>query len=59
MSSDEKTNGDHNAEKASPTLIPVEVEHVDQLVLIARDLAGSSSVGILWCSRSHLLPSSR
>ena len=40
MSSDEKPNGDQNAEKASPTLIPVQVEHVDQLVLIARDLAG-------------------
>ena len=40
MSSDEKPNGDQNAEKTSPILIPVEVEHVDQLVLIARDLAG-------------------
>ena len=40
MSSDEKPTGDQNAEKASPTLIPVEVEHVDELVLIARDLAG-------------------
>ena len=41
MSSDETPNGDQkNAEKASPTLIPVQVEHVDQLVLIARDLAG-------------------
>ncbi|HEY5932785.1 MAG TPA: hypothetical protein VIT63_07700 [Nitrospira sp.] len=40
MSSDDKTNGDQNAEKASPTLIPVQVEQVDQLVLIARDLAG-------------------
>ena len=40
MSSDEKPNGDTNAEKASPTLIPVQIEHVDQLVLVARDLAG-------------------
>jgi hypothetical protein len=40
MSSDEKTNGDQNAEKPSTVLIPVQVEHVDQLVLIARDLAG-------------------
>jgi hypothetical protein len=40
MSSDEKPKGAQNAEKASPTLIPVHVEHVDQLVLIARDLAG-------------------
>ena len=40
MSPDEKPNGDQNAEKAPPTLIPVQVEHVDQLVLIARDLAG-------------------
>ena len=40
MSSDEKPNGDQNAEKASPTLIAVQVEQVDQLVLIARDLAG-------------------
>jgi hypothetical protein len=40
MSSDEKPNGDQNAEKHSPALIPVQVEHVDQLVLIARDLAG-------------------
>ena len=28
------------AEKASPILIPVQVEQMDQLVLIARDLAG-------------------
>ena len=40
MSSDEKSNGDQNAEKPSRTLIPVQVEHVDQLVLVARDLAG-------------------
>ena len=40
MSSDETPNGDQSAEKVSPTLIPVQVEHVDQLVLIARDLAG-------------------
>ena len=31
---------DQNAEKLSATLIPVQVEHVDQLALIARDLAG-------------------
>ena len=40
MSSDEKPNADQNTEKASPPLIPVEVEHVDELVLIARDLSG-------------------
>ena len=40
MSSDEKPKGDQNAEKASPTLIPVQGEHIDQLVLIARDLVG-------------------
>ena len=40
MSSDEKPNADQNTEKPSPTLIPVQVEQVDQLVLIARDLAG-------------------
>jgi hypothetical protein len=40
MSSDEKPNGDQNAERSSTTLIPVQVERVDQLVLIARDLAG-------------------
>jgi hypothetical protein len=40
MSSDEKPNGDQNAEKSSTTLMPVQVEQVDQLVLIARDLAG-------------------
>jgi hypothetical protein len=40
MSSEEKPNGDHNAGRGSTTLIPVQVEHVDQLVLIARDLAG-------------------
>ena len=40
MSSDEKSNADENTEKPSPTLIPVQVEQVDQLVLIARDLAG-------------------
>src|SRR5262245_61526497 len=39
MSSDEKQN-DQNAGRPSTTLIPVQVEHVDQLVLIARDLAG-------------------
>jgi hypothetical protein len=40
MSSDDKPNSEQNAEKPSSTLIPVQVEHVDQLVLIARDLAG-------------------
>src|SRR5262245_50804429 len=40
MSSEEKPNGDQNAGRDSTTLIPVHVEHVDQLVLIARDLAG-------------------
>ena len=40
MSSDNEPNSDQNAEKASPTLVPVQVDHVDQLVLIARDLAG-------------------
>ena len=40
MSSDEKPNGDPNVEKPSTVLIPVQVEHVDQLVLVARDLAG-------------------
>jgi len=40
MSSEEKPNGDQNAGRPSTTLIPVRVEHIDQLVLIARDLAG-------------------
>ena len=40
MSSDEKANSDQNAGRPSIVLIPVQVEHVDQLVLIARDLAG-------------------
>ena len=31
---------DDQAEKPSATLIPVQVEQIDQLVLIARDLAG-------------------
>ena len=31
---------DQSADQPSATLIPVQVEHVDQLVLIARDLAG-------------------
>jgi hypothetical protein len=38
--SDNVPHDDLNAEKPSVTLIPVQVEHVDQLVLIARDLAG-------------------
>jgi hypothetical protein len=40
MSSDEKPNDDQNAGKPSTALIAVQVEHVDQLVLTARDLAG-------------------
>ena len=40
MVSDNVPNDDQNAEKPSATLIPVQVEQVDQLVLIARDLAG-------------------
>ena len=40
MVSDNLPHDDQNAEKPSATLIPVQVEHVDQLVLIARDLAG-------------------
>ena len=40
MPSDNEPNGDQNAEKTSPTLIPVQVDQGDQLVLIARDLAG-------------------
>ena len=40
MSSDEKPNGDQNAEAPLPISISVQVEQVDQLVLIARDLAG-------------------
>jgi hypothetical protein len=40
MSSEEKPNGEQNAGRPSTTLIPVQVERVDQLVLIARDLAG-------------------
>ena len=40
MVSDNEPHDDQTAEQASPTLIPVQVEHVDQLVLIARDLAG-------------------
>src|SRR5262245_59293150 len=40
MSSEETPHGDQKVERPSTTLIPVQVEHVDQLVLIARDLAG-------------------
>jgi hypothetical protein len=40
MSSEEKAKGDQNAGRPSIILIPVQLEHVDQLVLIARDLAG-------------------
>ena len=32
--------GDRSADQPSVTLIPVQVEHVDQLVAIAGDLAG-------------------
>jgi hypothetical protein len=32
--------GDPSANESSPTLIPVDVDHVDQLVGVARDLAG-------------------
>jgi len=31
---------DQSADPLSPTLIPVTVDHVDQLIMIARDLAG-------------------
>ncbi len=40
MVSDNVPHDDQPADKSSATLIPVDVEHVDQLVLIARDLAG-------------------
>ena len=40
MVSDNVPNDDQSAEEPSATLIPVQIEHVDQLVLIARDLAG-------------------
>ena len=40
MVSDNEHQDDQNAEKPSAILIPVQVEQVDQLVLIARDLAG-------------------
>ena len=40
MSSGEKPNIDQNIENRAATLIPVQVEQVDQLVLLARDLAG-------------------
>ena len=40
MVSDNVPHDDQTADKSSATLIPVDVEHVDQLVLIARDLAG-------------------
>ena len=40
MVSDNEPHDAPTAEKPSVTLIPVQVEHVDQLVLIARDLAG-------------------
>lgn len=40
MSSDEKPNGDPNDKRSLPISIPVQVEQVDQLVSLARDLAG-------------------
>ena len=41
MVSDNVPNDDQSSEeKRSAILIPVQVEHVDQLVQIARDLAG-------------------
>jgi hypothetical protein len=40
MVSENEPHDDQTPEKPSATLIPVQVEHVDQLVLIARDLAG-------------------
>jgi hypothetical protein len=40
MVSDNVPNDDQSAEQPSATLIPVQVEHVDQLVQIARDLDG-------------------
>lgn len=41
MASDNAPHDGHqSSEKLSATLIPVQVDHVSQLVLIARDLAG-------------------
>jgi hypothetical protein len=40
MVSDNLPDDDQSADKPSAILIPVQVEHVDQLVQIARDLAG-------------------
>jgi hypothetical protein len=40
MTSDNVPHDYESADKSSATLIPVPVEHVDRLVLIARDLAG-------------------
>jgi hypothetical protein len=40
MVSDNLPQDDQSAEKPSRTLVSVQVEYVDQLVLIARDLAG-------------------
>ena len=40
MVSDNVPNDDQSPERPSAILIPVQVEHVDQLVQIARDLAG-------------------
>jgi hypothetical protein len=40
MVSDNVPHDDQSSDKPSAILIPVQVEHVDQLVQIARDLAG-------------------
>jgi hypothetical protein len=40
MVSDNVPHDDHSPDKPSAILIPVQVEHVDQLVQIARDLNG-------------------
>jgi hypothetical protein len=36
----ENSPPDHSANLPSPISMPVDVDHVDQLVIIARDLAG-------------------
>ena len=36
----DNVRGDPSADQPSATLIPIQVEHVDQLVAIASDLAG-------------------
>ena len=40
MVSENEPHDDQTPEKPSAILIPVQAEHVDQLVLIARDLSG-------------------